>query len=81
MEIDQSGLEERKRKHVARMRVERIIELIAAALQELEMRAVAPTAEVWAKVDPLKQAIGLCGGESTRPLTTTALLNNSATPS
>jgi hypothetical protein len=36
--------------------VERIIELIAAALPELEMRAVASPAEVWAKVDPFKQA-------------------------
>jgi hypothetical protein len=41
-EIDQSCLKEREREHVARMRVERIIELIAAALPELEMRAVAP---------------------------------------
>ena len=49
MEIDQSCLEERQREHVARMRVERIIELIAAALPELEMRAVAPATEVWAK--------------------------------
>ena len=54
MEIDQSCLEERQREHVARMYVERIIELIAAALPELEMRAVAPPAEVWAKVDPFK---------------------------
>ena len=44
------------------MRVERIIELIAAALPELEMRAVAPPAEVWAKVDPFEQAIRLRGG-------------------
>jgi hypothetical protein len=47
-EIDQPCLQEREREHVARMRVERIIELIAAALPELEMRAVAPPAEVWA---------------------------------
>src|SRR5215471_5400752 len=44
------------------MRVERIIELIAAALPELEMRAVAPPAEVWAKIDPFEQAIRLRGG-------------------
>ena len=62
MEIDQSCLEEREREHVARMRVERIIELIAAALPELEMRAVAPPAEVWAKVDIFEQAICLRGG-------------------
>src|SRR3974390_2979836 len=62
MEINQSCLEERQREHVTRMRVERIIELIAAALYELEMRAVAPSAEVWAKVDPFKQAICLRGG-------------------
>src|SRR3974390_2857023 len=62
METDQSCLEERQREHVARMRVERIIELIAAALPELEMRAVAPPAKVWAKVDPFKQAIRLRGG-------------------
>ena len=43
------------------MRVERIIELIAAALPELEMRAVAAAAEVWAKVDPFEQAIRLRG--------------------
>ena len=55
-EIDQSCLEERQREHVARMRVERISELIAAALPELEMRAVAAPAEVWAKVDPFEQA-------------------------
>src|SRR6516164_7287397 len=61
-EIDQSCLEERQREHVARMRVERIIELIAAALPELELGAVAPPAEVWAKVDPFKQAICLRGG-------------------
>src|SRR5215471_20366125 len=43
------------------MRVERIIELIAVALPELEMRAVASPDEVWAKVDPFKQAICLRG--------------------
>src|SRR6201989_1710295 len=62
MEIDQSCLEERQREHVARMRVQRIIELIAAALPELEMRAVAPAARVWARVDLLEQAIRLRGG-------------------
>jgi hypothetical protein len=51
-QIDQSCLEERQREHVARVDMERIIERIAAALLELEMRAVAPAAEVWAKVDP-----------------------------
>jgi hypothetical protein len=56
-EIDQSCLKEREREHVARMGEERIIELIATALPELEMRAVAPAAEIWAKVDPFKQAI------------------------
>ena len=61
-EIDQSCLKERQREHVARMRVERIIELIAAALPELEMRAVAAAAEVWSKVDPVKQAICLRAG-------------------
>ena len=35
LQIDQSCLEERQREHVARMRVERIIERIAAALPEL----------------------------------------------
>jgi hypothetical protein len=61
MKIDQSCLEERQREHVTRMRVERIIELIAAALPELEMRAVAAAAEVWAKVDPppLLKTIGI----------------------
>src|SRR3984957_193757 len=62
MEIDQSCLEERQREHVARMRVERIIELIAAALPELEMRAVAPATEVWAKVDLVEQTIRLRRG-------------------
>ena len=60
-EIDQPCLQEREREHVARMRVERIIELVAAALPELEMRAVAPAAEVWAKVDPFEQSIRLRG--------------------
>src|ERR1700747_814078 len=62
MEIDQSCLEEREREHVTRMHMERIIELIAAALPELEMRALAPPAEVGAKVDPFKQAIRFRGG-------------------
>ena len=51
---------------IGRMRVERIIELIAAALPELEMRAVAPPAEVWAKVDPFEQAIRIRGAAMTR---------------
>jgi hypothetical protein len=62
LQIDQSCLEERQREHVARMRVERIIELIAAALPELEMRAVAPATEVWAKVDLVEQTIRLRRG-------------------
>ena len=41
------------------MRMERIIELIATPFPELEMRAVAPAAEVWAKVDLVEQTIGL----------------------
>jgi hypothetical protein len=61
-EINQSCQEERHREHVARMRVERIIELIAAALPELEMRAVAPAAEVWAKVDFVEQMVSLRRG-------------------
>ena len=61
-EIDQSCLKERQREHITRMRVERMIELIAAALPELEMRAVTPPAEVWARVDPFEQAIRLRGG-------------------
>jgi hypothetical protein len=60
-QIDQSCLEERQREHVARMHMERIIERIAAALLELEMSAVAPAAEVWAKVDPFEQSIRLRG--------------------
>ena len=61
LQIDQSCLEERQREHVARMHMERIIERIAAALLELEMSAVAPAAEVWAKVDPFEQSIRLRG--------------------
>jgi hypothetical protein len=41
LQIDQSCLEERQREHVARMHMERVIERIAAALPELEMRAIA----------------------------------------
>jgi hypothetical protein len=62
LQIDQSCLEERQREHVARVDVERIIELIAAALHELEMRAVAPPAEVWAKVDLVQQTVRLRRG-------------------
>src|SRR6516165_10246284 len=62
MEIDQSCLKERQREHVARMHMERIIELIAAALPELETRTVASPTEVWAKVNPFEQAIRLRRG-------------------
>ena len=61
-EINQSCLKERQREHVARMHMERIIELIAAALPELEVRALAPPAEVWAKVDLVEQTVRLRRG-------------------
>jgi hypothetical protein len=57
LQIDQSCLEERQREHVARMHMERGVKRIAAALLELDMRAVAPAAKIWAKVDLFEQAI------------------------